>query len=81
MSQSMGSKTTTPARPHAMQPIPELAVVDIVRVRNGRRELAVGVVLAVDSHDDSYTVEFVKARGGTEVISASARELRVRHVL
>jgi hypothetical protein len=64
-----------------MQPIPELAVVDIVRVRNGRRELAVGVVLAVDSHDDSYTVELVKTQGGTEVISASARELRVRHVL
>jgi hypothetical protein len=81
MSQPIRAETKPRARQHAAQPIPELAVVDIVRVQNGRRELAVGVVLAVDSDDDSYTVELVKTRGGTELISASAGELRVRHVL
>lgn len=68
-------------RPRVVEPIPELAVVDIVREQNGRRELAVGVVLAAHGDDDSYTVELVNMRGGTELISASAGELRVRHLV
>jgi hypothetical protein len=64
-----------------LDPIPELAVVDLVRERDGRRELAVGVVLGVDTDDGSYTVEVVNTKGGRELIAASGRELRIRHLV
>jgi len=61
--------------------IPELAIVELEHERDGRVELELGVVLAADSDDDSYTVELVDRRGGKRLVTTSARDLRVRHLV
>jgi hypothetical protein len=61
--------------------IPELAVVELEHERDGRVELELGVVLAADSDGDCYIVELVDRRGSKRLVTTSARDLRVRHLV
>jgi hypothetical protein len=57
--------------------MPELAVVELEHDQNGYRERAYGVVLSAAPDEDSYLVEVVDRHGGTQLVVASATDLRV----